>query len=216
MIKTAIALAIAALVTVASAQLQPGHLYQQAPAEILEKESQRLENFPVAFGNWDAQAEGDPLPEGVQTELGLENYLSRVYRNRETNQQVALLIMVGSPGRLVRHPPDICYSNRGSRTFSTGKILIEDADATDNFRSLAYVGDDSLETSDEFVVAYGHTADTQWDVPRFPRFTYGSESFLYKMQVLVAGGDNNEERIQTAEMFLTDCVQAFQTLRSAK
>ncbi|TWU11808.1 hypothetical protein CA54_06190 [Symmachiella macrocystis] len=214
--KTAIALAIASLVTVASAQLQPGRLYQQAPAKILDTESQRLANFPVAFGDWESQAEGDSLPEGVQTELGLENYLSRIYRNRKTNQQVALLIMVGSPGRLVRHPPDICYSNRGSRTLSTDEILIEDADAGHSFRSLAYVGDDSMDQSDEFVVAYGHTADSQWDVPRFPRFTYGSESFLYKMQVLVAGGDNNEERIQTAQMFLTDCVQAFQTLRSAK
>jgi len=214
--KTAIALAVAAFVTVASAQVQPGHLYQQAPAEILDRESKRLASFPVAFGSWESHAEGDPLTENVQTELGLENYLSRMYRNRETNQQVALLIMVGSPGRLVRHPPDICYSNRGSRTLSTDEILIEEAGATHRFRSLAYVSDDSLEKTDEFVVAYGHTADANWDVPRFPRFTYGSEPFLYKMQVLVAGGDNNEDRSQTARMFLTDCIEAFQTLKNAK
>ena len=211
--KTAILLAVAALVTVGSAQLQPDQLYQQTPPDVLLKEAGTLDRFPESFGSWRFQKEGVEIAPAVQEELGWVDYVSRIYRNAETGQEVGLLLMLGQPGPLVRHPPDICYSNRGSRTLNTDAIDIESHGQQHHFRSLAYVSQNVLEQQNQFVVAYAHTAETQWDVPQLPRLVYGGEPFLYKMQVLVAEGDDLQGRYDTASAFLADYVDAFRTAR---
>jgi len=214
--KTAMAIAMATFITVASARLQPGQLYQQTPTDVLVRESERLNSFPAAFGHWELQSDGVELTPNVQKELGLVNYVSRIYRNPETDREVAVLIMLGNTGRLVRHPPDICYSNRGSRTLAADETAIEGNGATHRFRILSYVSGNSLDENGQFVVAYGHAAGSQWDVPSFPRLTYGGEPFLYKMQVLVAEGTSIEDRIETARTFLTDYIKAFATMKNAE
>ncbi len=214
--KTAMAMAVAALITVASSWLQPGQLYEQTPDDVLLGEAQRLDGFPTAFGHWQYEQDGVDLPAKVQQELGLAKYVSRIYRNPETDQKVGVLVMVGNPGRLVRHPPDICYSNRGSRSLAAEGADIDDEGRTHHFRVLSYASDNPLEPNGQFVVAYGHAAGGEWDTPRYPRYTYGGEPYLYKMQVLVSAGEDTQDRIETARMFLADFVKAFATIQNAE
>jgi len=214
--KSVIALAVAALITVASAQLQPGQLYQPTPPEILVEESQTLERFPDTFGAWKMIEQGPDLSQNVQEELGLVEYISRVYRNSQTGEEAGLLLMFGHPGPLVRHPPDICYANRGSRSLDTAAIEIKTDEQSHHFRSLAYLDQAALDRQSEFVVAYAHAADLEWNVPEYPRFVYGSQPYLYKMQVLVTEGKDINGRVETARTFLTEFVKAFAMSKQTK
>ncbi|MGE3638843.1 MAG: exosortase-associated EpsI family protein [Pirellulales bacterium] len=156
----------------------------QIPAK-LAAAAAALENFPNQIGSWEAAEPGDRLSEGVMKELGLAGYVSRYYRRRGSDDFVLLLLMVGQPGPLVRHPPDICFANQANNLLGESKINIdgsnEDLHEASSFRVLRYQHDSKLRNP--FRVAYAFTIDGNWSVPKMPRITYGGASVLYKVHV---------------------------------
>src|SRR4029079_6055780 len=77
----------------------------------LEGASERVEKFPREFGSWKFMEDGEPLHSEICRELGIEGYISRAYKNRNSGAVVRVLLMVGQSGPLLRHPPYICYAN---------------------------------------------------------------------------------------------------------
>lgn len=164
----------------------------------LSQAAKRLQEFPAVIAEWEMSAEGERLREDVVHELGLAGYLTRDYRNRRTGQVVGLLLMVGQPGPLVRHPPDICYANRANVPIGNPELLVvDDAQSESRLRVLHYRRRSPIVTT--FCVAYGHTTDGAWDAPKWPRLEYGAEPVLYKVQILYSEQlDSSQEEIAGA------------------
>ncbi len=194
-------------VTLAGAWLQPGHLYRVANTKALQSAADRVKSLPNRIGNWEYVEDSITLAPSIVKELGLSGYTSRKYRNIETNESVAVLLMAGSPGRLLRHPPDICYANRGKRSLTPGELDIESAGDTHHYRVLHYVENDPSKPDSSFSVAYAHTASKHWDVPAYPRMEYGGVPALYKVQVLYGSENGNS----AAEDVLSDFIKSFVT-----
>ena len=143
----------------------------------------RLQGFPRVIGDWELSAEGEVLNERAEHELGLASYLSRDYKNRLTDDVVALLLMVGRPGPLVRHPPTICYANRANTPLGNPlKLFFEQTNPESVFEELRFRRESRQ--VDPFRVIFSHTADGVWDVPDWPRIVYGNEPALYKVRIL--------------------------------
>ena len=158
----------------------------QHPPEVSQLAA-RLQQFPTMIGDWEMYQEGDPLSTSVQRELGLLGYLTRQYRHRDSGHVVSLLLLVGQPGPLIRHPPDVCYTSRANDPVGDPTTLLVEGEhntPANRWRVLNYRRRNPL--SSTFRVAYAHTTDGVWDTPAWPRLAYGSAPLLYKAQILYA------------------------------
>ena len=213
---TGVAIGVAAIcaLTLVPAVLQGRFVNRwRVPAE-LPIAAQAVSKFPERLGAWQAVAKPKPLPKGVVKELGIAGYIERVYRHRDSHERVALLLMVGRPGRLVRHPPEICYGSLantrlGERSTSPMVAGKTRDDAASQFRVLDF--DSRSQIQGPFSVAYGFSTGAEWSVPAWPRLVYGSSPVLYKVQVQAALADDGaRNRAATAiDEFLQDFVTAF-------
>jgi EpsI family protein len=76
-----------------------------------------LSQFPGRIADWEGSEV--PLSETVQAIAGNDDYLSRQYRNLQTNQAVNLYIaFTGQPRAMKGHEPQNCY--RGAGWYSEG------------------------------------------------------------------------------------------------
>jgi hypothetical protein len=149
-----------------------------------------LERIPVTLGQWRMVAEGKPISVLVEKQLELRGYTHRIYEQPATRQRIALLLMLGPAGPLVRHPPEICYESRENRLLESKALTIDAQGRQFRLRLLSY-RPVSLVQSD-FSVAYGFGVNGHWDVPDSPRAAYGGKPLLYKLQVLTAATDTSE------------------------
>lgn len=217
--KLATSLFFIALLTIAPAIFQ-GQLANRwrEPAE-LRAAGVGIDAFPKSLGPWELAEQGAPLTERVVGELGLAGYVSRYYRHHESGETVLLLLMVGRPGPLVRHPPDICFASVENSLQGESQISVSDNkdgknEAASKFRVLAYRPNSSLE--EPFRVAYAFTTDGAWEAPKWPRWTFGANPYLYKahLQALDPRG-GAAEGPSPLEQFIHDFVPAFVRFRQS-
>jgi len=72
---------------------------------------ERLKDVPMTFDGW----LGEDMPrftDDLRTH-GIEDYLYRNYRSRTTTESYRVLIVVGRPGPISSHTPDVCYRGSG-------------------------------------------------------------------------------------------------------
>src|SRR6476659_1413486 len=106
-----LALAAIAALTIVPALIEGHYVNRWGTPPDLEGAAQRVEQFPREFGSWTFVEDGDPLHPDVCRELGIEGYMTRAYKNRDSGAVVRVLLMVGQSGPLLRNPPYICYAN---------------------------------------------------------------------------------------------------------
>jgi hypothetical protein len=170
--------------TVLPALLSGKYLNRWGDPPDLPRAAHSLERLPVQLGDWHVVHQGQSLSDFVCRELGLHGYLSRVYAHRLTGAEVHILVMVGQPGRLVRHPPTVCYANRNNQQIGPIELVALPQESTGSrFRMVEYRRPNQA-LDERFVVAYAHTVDGTWDAPDSPRIAYGGSPFLYKVQLL--------------------------------
>jgi len=205
------AFAVAAL-TIGPAYLH-GHFTNRwdRPADLLLA-AEHLDRFPTAFGNWQRLSDNEPLSEEISYELGLAGEFGRNYVDRNTGEAVGLVLMVGQPGRLVRHPPEICYGNRDNeRVGDIRTLTFTDGESEHEF-SLVEYRRELGGVREYFVVAYGFSDVHQvWKSPSLPRLAYGGKPILYKMQAISMPHaiDDRETIEQELEIFLKAFVKEF-------
>ena len=192
MIKLVIATFAVVALTVVPAVQQGQFVNRWGEPPNLNAAGDRLHSFPRKVGDWKSGPDQPPLSEAVCKELGLVEHFHRRYRNEQTGQQVEVLLMVGAPGRLVRHPPDVCYANRANQQVGEPLSLeLSGQRHTHQFDVLHFKRRD-LPIQRDFVVAYAFsTEDGIWSSPSSPRMQFGGAPVLYKLQVLTDRADRD-------------------------
>ena len=116
--------------------------------------------------------------------------------------------MVGPPGRLVRHPPDVCYANRANRQIGEVIPLEVSSQAEQHQFKLLHFQRMSQPVQNDFWVAYAYaTEQGLWTAPTSPRMAFGGEPVLYKLQVLSELPDPGDH--QEVCQFLRQLAEAF-------
>jgi hypothetical protein len=168
-----------------------------------------LDRLPLKFGNFTHVSDGEPLSDAVCDELGLVGHLNRTYVNDETGEQMTLLLMVGQPGRLVRHPPHICYTSRGGQQVGRTSVISGLGDDGSSEFKVLKISSSGIEES-SFSVAYSHTLNGRWSTPDFPRIDFGGFPYLYKVQVLSNAGSEMGESSTELRGFIDEFINAFE------
>ena len=196
---------LACLITVGAALVEGNYSRRFTTVENSRNPVESIELLPAQIGEWRSLGDNAPLPEYVRRELGLMNSLDRSYEHSQTKQIVQVLLMVGEPGPLVRHPPSVCYANRAHKQIGSPEWLQSKGESEwGRFQLLRYEPSGAL-ANERFYVAYAHTSDGDWDVPKFPRIAYGGQSRLFKAQVLATkSGIANEQAVLDGLTQFTD------------
>ncbi|TWT97590.1 hypothetical protein Pla108_17420 [Botrimarina colliarenosi] len=209
--KGLLSIVVAVGLTVAAAVVHGNYLHRWGAPVDLSAAGGSIDRLDESLGPWHALEDGTPLTSFVSRELGLVNHLNRWFENAETGRRLQLLLMVGQPGPLVRHPPTVCYANRAHEQVAPAKLLaIPYKDAINEFALLSYKPSRAHDT-ERFFVAYGHSVGGEWGAPDFPRIAYGSSPALYKVQVLAnrLGDETEQVVIEDIRSFLSGFVASF-------
>lgn len=163
--------------------------------------AEKLESFPEEFGNWKLQS-SERMSDNVVAELQCSGHISRVYANQESGEVVSVAVILGPPGPIAVHTPEICYSSRAHKILEERKPTPA-GESGDEFWSLTFEKNDL--TASLIRVYYGWTVGNSWAATDDPRFAFAGYPYLYKIQLasyLPAG--TNLESNDPCENFLAD------------
>src|SRR5437764_2704974 len=128
--------------------------------------------LPAEVGNWRMRSD-EKLPDPVAAILQCNGAVSRVYEHQQTGDIVRLAVLLGPPGPISVHTPEVCYSSReytagGERRKTT---ITADDEKTHTLWQLALTAN-NLDSS-SLRVFYGWSTGTVWEATARPRFCYG-------------------------------------------
>ena len=146
-----------------------------------------LKNVPEEIGDW--RGENRPVTEEVRKTAGARGYVSRVYTNETTKQQVTVWLIVGHSRDIMRHTPDICYPSSGFKMRApenSRQTFNFDGQPKAEFYTNTFVKEDtatgrSLERV--FWSWYKPNSDgkVEWEAPKVVRWEFGNAPSLYKL-----------------------------------
>jgi Protein of unknown function (DUF3485) len=177
-----IALGLAVLITLAGGVLYGSYVQRwNAPAE-LSGAATWLKEFPGEIGNWKA-VEELPIGEHSLQMLECAGYISRRYVNQDSGQSIQLAIMLGPPGPIAVHTPEICYSSRAYEMES--ERALTPLEVSPNRRHSFWRLDFSTRNAfaDGLRVYYAWGLGSEWKASDSPRFEFAGSPLLYKLQL---------------------------------
>jgi hypothetical protein len=154
----------------------------RANAEAAAEQLRR--RLPEEVGNWRMKSD-DKLPDAVVNILQCPAYITRVYEHQQTGDVVNVAVLLGPPGPISVHTPEVCYSSReftpdGDRR----RVTVKDTAGTEHTLWHLPLKANNLQSS-SLRVYYGWSTGHTWDAPEHPRYNFGSLPHLYKLQVAV-------------------------------
>lgn len=210
------ALGVAAVLTIVSGAVH-GRLSNRwgTPADI-PAVADLLTRVPAEFGPW--QKESDTrLDARVEEMLECAGYVNRTYRHSTTQERVHVAILLGPPGPIAVHTPEICYSSqdytitekphpvtiepRGQAATPTAAGSAHTLWAT-TFRSNALDGA-------ALRVYHGWSDGGPWSAPEQPRYTMAGSPYLYKIQ-LAGPSSADADTEDVGRQFLEDFLPVLQ------
>jgi hypothetical protein len=175
-----------------------------APEELLAA-TDRLNGLPVTVGDWD----------GVPSDLDAETFkMANVtgakgmrYTHRVTQQEVTVMVVVGRPGQVAAHPPEVCYKASG---YTVGPKKVRElgrfGTAWEGEFSRAWPTPEAI----RLVWAWGR--GDQWSATSAPEVAFAASAHLYKIYVVQRAVDGEKDRTLTQgflDVFLPACQAAF-------
>ncbi|MGI9458305.1 MAG: exosortase-associated EpsI family protein [Aeoliella sp.] len=150
-------------------------------------------DVPMEFGDW--VGEDQIVEEEIRTTAGADGYISRVYTNQRTQDQVSIWFIVGHFRQVARHTPNVCYRANGFEqieNISNYKFVVEGQPDAE-FRTSKFMRDqDGLRRFQRVFWAWwrpdpleeGESASdirVAWSAPEEPRVGFGYCRALYKL-----------------------------------
>jgi len=138
--------------------------------------------LPEDFGNWRFNRETEFAPDVLKI-LEQPAYFSRSYQHAQTGDTITVAVIVGQPGPVSVHTPEICYSSR-DYTVAGGRTQHEVVAADGRQHTFWKLALDANSVEGmPLEVIYGWTTGTQWEATERPRYAFGGLSHLYKLQL---------------------------------
>jgi hypothetical protein len=173
----------------------------QKPPDLLAAAS-RLQQVPERFGGWELESSEKLDPE-VARMLQCAGYINRIYIHRGTGDRVHVALLVGPPGPISVHTPEICYSSRDyERVQDHQRLRIREDQPDEAFWAMSFRSPDLK--LNELRVVYAFTTGGAWSAPDHPRFLFGGRPLLYKLQLAGYLGPGADPDNDPCRHFLKD------------
>ena len=184
-----ITVAIVACVTIVAGILHGNMTDRWGISDDGKKAGELIEQLPEKFGNWELQEEGREMSGEARKQLRCHGYAYGTYVNPKTGKSASIAFLLGPPGPIAVHTPEICFSSRDFK--ATGKrkpITIEtNGGEKSRFWSLGFKST-RIDASDIQVV-YAWNGGKGWTASKSPRWEYSGSPYLYKLQIVCPAND---------------------------
>ncbi len=161
-----------------------GRLSQRwGPTPDMTAAADHLRTMPKQFGDWHMTEE---MELGTTAEKMLEcaGHVTRRYVNRKTGARVTMFIIVGPPGPIAVHTPEICFSSRDYDKQGNKRTQVSFASTGTEPHTLWQTTFRSKRiTTDTLFVYYAWSTGDIWHASESPRYQYGGDPLLYKLQI---------------------------------
>jgi hypothetical protein len=153
--------------------------------------AEKLQTFPVAFGSWQMQSK-NTFDSSTLNQLRCAGYISRIYQNQQTGTEANVAVLLGPPGEISVHTPEICFSSREfDIETKRQRLAVTNPDGSkEEFWTLDFRGNDLHARLVH--VAYGWSTGNHWSAPEEPRFVFSGNRYLYKIQLAITGNSQQE------------------------
>lgn len=154
-------------------------------SRILEVWASRLQAVPTTIGDWSSRE----LPrDAAELRLaGAVGALSRRYENRLTGESVTTLLLVGLPGDIGAHTPDICFPGAGLEVSQGGRMRLDHGAGTGSRPAIfqtAIAQRDAPTGVLRLRVLWGWNDSQGWDAPDHARWKYAASPALWKLYIV--------------------------------
>ena len=187
------ALTLVVTLTILSGYMQGTLRRRWGASKVEETAAARLVQFPMTMGPWQTIQEGE-LDETAVRMLQPSGQLVRVLREGGGAVPVSMTLLVGPPGYIGAHTPEVCVSGIGYQKIgATERVTVSPPDHPElkgtfwvaTFRSRAY---------DRHILReyWAWSTGGPWEAATGSRMGYGFYPYLYKVQLgcrLPAGSD---------------------------
>ena len=174
---------MAMVVLIVAGAVVEGHYHHRwSPSTALKSAGEKLASLPDHVGPW-RLVSNERLDSGTISMLEVSGYVNRIYKHRSLDQKVSVAVVVGPPGPVSSHIPEVCFSSRAYEIHGDRqRVSVQDGFARQHeFWGVFFRSVDP--TTGPLRVLYGWTADGLWLAPDSPRLALRSHDVLYKIQV---------------------------------
>ncbi len=192
--------------TVLSGVLQGRLRNRWGPTAEMSAAAEKLKQMPSQCGDWRLRS-SHKLDETALSLLKPAGYLVSNYENQVTGDLVSVTLLLGSPGPISVHIPEVCLSSRNYQTQGERqRVAIRRADGSDDeLWTLDYRA--SNLRGDLLRMYYGWSTGDRWSAVEDPRFSFAGQPYLYKIQLsyglpAAAGGQSSDPCRKFIEDFL--------------
>jgi Protein of unknown function (DUF3485) len=137
----------------------------------------RLNDLPLAIGDWEGQA----IDAKLSTVAGVAGMIQRRYVHRATGETVLIALVCGRPGPVSIHTPDVCYGASGYTVGQRTRKSIPGAGA--DFWCADAVKTQATEES-QLRIYWGWSAGTGWKAAEDARQLFPRVPVLHKLYVI--------------------------------
>lgn len=151
------------------------------PADLVAM-GQAVEEMPEQIGDWVMIGEA-PMAKSAIDMLECVGYVNRKYQHSKTGQIIDLAILVGPPGPIAVHTPEICFSSRAydQETERREVEIVSDDGHTNSFWCLEFITKNVL--ANKLRVYYAWSLGSNWTAAEAPRYQFAAEPALFKLQM---------------------------------
>jgi hypothetical protein len=210
-----LALLAAALLTIVGGVVHGRLSNRWGPPADVQAAAAALAGVPDQIGPWQKESDEKLSPQ-IEKMLECVGHVQRTYRNRQTHNRVNVAILLGPPGPIAVHTPEICYSSQDYTiieqphriTVGLGRVPAEPAALSHTLWATTFRSND-LEGG-LLRVYHGWSDGGAWTAPDKPRFTMADRPYLYKIQLagyLPAGAAPQDEQ-DSGRVFLEQFLPA--------
>jgi hypothetical protein len=191
---------ISAFAIVLAAGAVYGHYSNRwGPPTDLVAAGEHLKTLPPEIGDWHLQDEST-MSAGTIEMLECAGYVSRSYVNVRTGDTINVALIVGPPGPISVHTPEICYSSRNYELIGRREAtrLASHSGQAHTFWNTTFKSKNAF--SEKLSVYYAWSDGSAWSAARSPRFTFAASPALYKLQLagVIGEGRNSETKTPPA------------------
>jgi hypothetical protein len=172
------------------------------PADMKEAAG-RFDRIPSEYGDWVLESR-EEMTETVVTTLECEGYLNGRFVNRVSGARVNAFIVLGPPGPISVHTPEVCYNSQG-KDIREERVRVPIKDShSDLDNEFWMVTMRSRDVNAEWLrVYYAWGNKDRWTAPESPRVSFGGQSLLFKFQLAInLPPDADASETDTCQQFL--------------
>jgi hypothetical protein len=154
-------------------------------SERLRLFTEQLDDVPASFDSWEGVE--TPLTEEAFAATNCTGYVSRVYKNTNTAEEVSVYLVAGTARHITIHTPDWCYPGAGFEKEEDVTPHIIDCGGEPPMPvafSTAVFRKEELSEIQRLRIFWSYSEDGVWEGPTLAKARYANRPALYKVYLI--------------------------------